>query len=104
MLHTTRLTSPELDVIYDVYGNKPPVERIVDVAGFAGSRPVRMGNAAATQLQLDMYGEVIDATSHLSHSTGELDRDTQQLLRGFGDFVCTNWRLCDQGIWEPRGL
>ncbi len=103
LLHSTRLTNPMLNVIYDVYGNKPPSERILDgLSGFAGSRPVRIGNAAATQLQLDMYGEVIDATAQLAHALGALDNDTQELLRGFGDFVCDNWQLPDQGIWEPR--
>jgi GH15 family glucan-1,4-alpha-glucosidase len=104
LLHTTRLTSPELDVIYNVYGNKPPKERdLVDLRGFAGSRPVRIGNAAATQLQLDMYGEVIDATAQLAMVTGSIDRETQRLLRSFGDYVCSRWQLADQGIWEPRG-
>jgi GH15 family glucan-1,4-alpha-glucosidase len=102
LLHSTRLTSPELDVIYDVYGNKPPRERELPVAGFEGSRPVRIGNAAATQLQLDMYGEVIDATAQVARVTGELDRDTQRALRGFGDYVCAHWRIADHGIWEPR--
>jgi GH15 family glucan-1,4-alpha-glucosidase len=102
LLHTTRLTSPELNVIYDVYGNKPPRERELSIAGFAGSRPVRVGNAAAAQLQLDMYGEVIDATAQLAQTIGDLDRDTQHLLRRFGDYVCDHWQLADQGIWEPR--
>ncbi|HEU4613334.1 MAG TPA: glycoside hydrolase family 15 protein [Kofleriaceae bacterium] len=103
LLHTTRLTAPQLHVIYDVYGNAPPREREVDLRGFAGSRPVRIGNGAARQLQLDMYGEVIDATAQLAQVTGELDRTTQKALRGFGDYVCRYWRLPDQGIWEPRG-
>jgi len=104
LLHTTRLTRPELDVIYDVYGNKPIAEReLANVAGYAGSRPVRVGNAAFHQLQLDMYGEVIDATSQLAYAVGTLDRDTQQLLREFGKYVCGHWQLPDQGIWEPRG-
>ncbi|HEY5946411.1 MAG TPA: glycoside hydrolase family 15 protein, partial [Kofleriaceae bacterium] len=103
LLHTTRLTSPELEVIYDVYGNRPPKEHELDIAGFAGSRPVRIGNAAATQLQLDMYGEVIDATAQLARVTGYLDRETQKLLRTFGDYVCNHWQVADQGIWEPRG-
>jgi GH15 family glucan-1,4-alpha-glucosidase len=103
LLHTTRLTNPMLNVIYDVYGNKPPTEReLLELTGFADSRPVRIGNAAATQLQLDMYGEVIDATAQVAHAVGMLDNDTQELLRGFGDFVCDNWQLPDQGIWEPR--
>jgi GH15 family glucan-1,4-alpha-glucosidase len=104
LLHTTRLTNPELDVIYDVYGNKPPKEReLAHLSGFAGSKPVRIGNAATTQLQLDLYGEVIDATAQVAQITGELDRDTQKLLRGFGDYVCGHWQLADQGMWEPRG-
>ncbi|HEY5921400.1 MAG TPA: glycoside hydrolase family 15 protein [Kofleriaceae bacterium] len=104
LLHTTRLTSPQLGVIYDVYGNKPPREReLAGVAGFAGSRPVRVGNAAAAQLQLDMYGEVIDATAQLAEVVGRLDRETQQLLCSFGDYVCDHWQLADQGMWEPRG-
>jgi GH15 family glucan-1,4-alpha-glucosidase len=104
LLHTTRLTSPELDVIYDVYGNSPPRERDLALAGFESSRPVRFGNAATKQLQLDMYGEVIDATAQVAQMTGELDRETQQLLRTFGDYVCSHWELRDQGIWEPRGV
>ena len=103
LLHTTRLTQPRLDVIYDVYGNRPDKEREVGLDGFAGSHPVRFGNAAARQLQLDMYGEVIDAVSQLAQITGELDRDTQSLLRGFGDFVCAHWNETDKGMWEPRG-
>jgi GH15 family glucan-1,4-alpha-glucosidase len=104
LLHTTRLTSPELNVIYDVYGNKPPKEReLANLRGFEHSTPVRTGNAAATQLQLDLYGEVIDATAQVAQITGELDRDTQKLLRGFGDYVSAHWQLADQGMWEPRG-
>ena len=104
LLHTTRLTSPSLNVIYDVYGNKPPKEReLAGIAGFAGSRPVRVGNAAAAQLQLDMYGEVIDAAAQLAQVVGEIDRETQHLLRSFGDYVCEHWQLADQGMWEPRG-
>jgi GH15 family glucan-1,4-alpha-glucosidase len=104
LLHTTRLTSPELDVIYDVYGRRPPREIVRDdLTGFHGSRPVRLGNAAAKQLQLDMYGEVIDATAQIASVVGPLDRDTQHLLRDFGDYVCAHWRMADQGIWEPRG-
>jgi len=104
MLYTTRLTSPELEVIYDVYGNRPPAERVLyNLASFANSRPVRFGNSAAMQLQLDMYGEVIDATAQVAQVTGYLDRDTQNLLCMFGDYVCDHWHLPDQGIWEPRG-
>jgi GH15 family glucan-1,4-alpha-glucosidase len=104
LLHSTRLTRPELRVLYDVYGRPPMAEREVNgLRGYCDSRPVRVGNAALDQLQLDCYGEVIDATAQLARASGSLDRDTQRLLRDFGDYVCRNWRKPDQGIWEPRG-
>src|SRR6185312_10929159 len=103
LLHATRLTRPELRVLYDVYGNAPKREReIAGIAGYAGSRPVRVGNLAFDQLQLDTYGEVIDATARLAEATGSLDRETQRLLRDFGDYVCAHWAEPDAGIWEPR--
>jgi GH15 family glucan-1,4-alpha-glucosidase len=104
LLHATRLTSPELRVIYDVYGRAPEPERTVPaLAGYRDSRPVRIGNAAHAQLQLDTYGEVIEATAQLARATGSLDRETQRVLRELGDHVVRNWRRPDQGIWEPRG-
>ncbi|HMG52602.1 MAG TPA: glycoside hydrolase family 15 protein [Kofleriaceae bacterium] len=104
LLHATRLTRPELRVMYDVYGNRPVKEyERPELAGYRGSRPVRIGNAAYAQLQLDMYGEVIDATAQLVRVTGEIDRDTRGLLREFGDYVARHWSLPDAGIWEPRG-
>ncbi len=103
LLHATRLTHPELRVLYDVYGKPPPRERTVEATGYRGATPVRVGNAAFAQLQLDCYGEVIDAVSQLAHVVGDLDGSTQQMLRDYGDHVCRHWRLPDHGIWEPRG-
>lgn len=103
LLHSTRLTRPELAVLYDIYGNRPKTERILDhLPGYSGSRPVRIGNAASDQLQLDVYGEVIDATAHFVRSGGRLDRETQHMLSAFGEFVCKNWQRPDEGLWEPR--
>jgi GH15 family glucan-1,4-alpha-glucosidase len=102
LLHATRLTRPELRVLYDVYGKSPPRERELDVAGYRGSKPVRIGNLAFDQLQLDTYGEVIDATAQIARITGHLDRETQHLLRDYGRYVCEHWREPDAGIWEPR--
>ncbi len=103
LLHATRLTQPELRVLYDVYGNAPPDERILErFAGYNGSRPVRIGNAAAAQRQLDVYGEVIDAVVHFVGAGGALDRDTERTLCAFGEYVCRHWSEPDDGIWEPR--
>jgi GH15 family glucan-1,4-alpha-glucosidase len=103
LLQATRLTQPQLRVLYDVHGNKPPHERILDrLTGYLGSRPVRIGNAAAEQLQLDVYGEVIDAVTHFVREGGTLDRETESALRAFGEYVCRHWDQPDEGIWEPR--
>ena len=103
LLHATRLTHPELRVLYDVHGNKPPAERTLDrLAGYRGSRPVRIGNLAAEQRQLDVYGEVIDAVTHFVREGGSLDRETEGVLRGWGEYVCRHWEEPDEGIWEPR--
>ncbi|MFL5533938.1 MAG: glycoside hydrolase family 15 protein, partial [Gemmatimonadales bacterium] len=103
LLHATRLTRPELRVLYDVYGNMPLDERTLDrLAGYRGSRPVRIGNLAVEQRQLDVYGEVIDAVTHFVQVGGSLDRETQRVLRGWGEYICRHWDEPDEGIWEPR--
>jgi GH15 family glucan-1,4-alpha-glucosidase len=103
LLHATRLTQPELSVLYDVYGNAPADERVLEeLAGYHGSRPVRIGNAAAGQRQLDVYGEVIDAVAYYVGAGGTLDRETERALCAFGEYVCRHWQEPDDGIWEPR--
>ena len=103
LIHTTRMTWPELRVLYDVYGEHPPQEyELSRFTGFGGSRPVRIGNAAADQLQLDVYGEVIDAAYQLVSRGERIDRDTGHMLVGFGETVCRQWREPDSGIWEIR--
>jgi GH15 family glucan-1,4-alpha-glucosidase len=63
---------------------------------------VRVGNLAVGQLQLDVYGEVIDAVTHFVRAGGSLDKETQGVLRGWGEYVCKHWDQPDEGIWEPR--
>ncbi|MFL5320242.1 MAG: glycoside hydrolase family 15 protein [Myxococcaceae bacterium] len=104
LMHFTSLRQPRLHVLYDVYGEKPRRERLLPhLRGYADSRPVRIGNAAESQLQLDLYGEVIDAVSTWVEVGGELDLDTRRELNDLGRYVCRNWWVPDQGIWEPRG-
>jgi GH15 family glucan-1,4-alpha-glucosidase len=103
LLHTTRLTRPRLRILYDVFGGDPPRERDLEhLPGYADSRPVRVGNLAVEQLQLDVYGEVIDGLVHFLEAGGVLDRETGRLLVDFGKYVCRNWNQPDEGIWEPR--
>ena len=91
-------------MLYDTYGNRPQNEReLAGVAGYRGAVPVRVGNAAREQHQIDMYGELVDAVARVVRVVGAPDRETGRLLRDFGDYVATRWHLPDSGIWEPRG-
>jgi GH15 family glucan-1,4-alpha-glucosidase len=63
---------------------------------------VRVGNGAADQLQLDVYGEVIDAVAQLARLGVPLDRETEGMLRGFGRIVCEGWRRPGHSLWEMR--
>lgn len=104
LLLATRITHPELRVLYNLYGDRAPQERCLgQLSGYRGSRPVRIGNAARHQLQLDVYGEVIHAADYFARHSGGLDRTMQKALVRFGRELLDRWRLPDEGIWEPRG-
>jgi len=97
--------SPEdLQMLYSVTGERRLTELELDwLPGYAGSAPVRIGNAAANQFQLDVYGEVMD-TLHLARAAGlPLQPHVWQIQRALLDFVGANWQLPDEGIWEIRG-
>lgn len=103
LLHATRLTWPELQVVYDVHGRNGIRERELDhLQGYAGTRPVRTGNNARGQYQLDIYGEVADAALQYAQHGGTFDDDAIKLLRGIAETVATEWRNPDAGIWESR--
>jgi GH15 family glucan-1,4-alpha-glucosidase len=103
MLHATRLTWPELQVVYDVYGEaRLPERELPHLKGYAGSRPVRIGNDAHGQLQLDVYGEVLDAVARFANRGERFDHDTSHMLDGLGHTVCQRWHEPDEGIWEGR--
>ena len=103
LLHATRLTRPKLRVLYDVFGESPLDEQVLDhLKGYANSRPVRIGNAASEQLQLDIYGEVVEAVSHFIGEDEALDREMQKMLRQCAEYVCEHWRETDNGMWEYR--
>jgi GH15 family glucan-1,4-alpha-glucosidase len=103
LLHATRLTRPKLRVVYDVFGESPPPEHVLShLDGHRKSRPVRVGNAASEQMQLDIYGELVEAVSYFFGKTQKLDRDVHGMLHGIGQYVCEHWREYDNGIWEER--
>jgi GH15 family glucan-1,4-alpha-glucosidase len=101
LLHASQLTHPRLHVLYRLDGRAEATEEELQLAGYRGSKPVRTGNGAAEQLQLDVYGEVLAAASLLARA-GELDRDHGRRLAGIADLVSELWRERDAGIWETR--
>jgi GH15 family glucan-1,4-alpha-glucosidase len=102
LLHASQLTHPGLRVLYRLDGGARAPERELSLAGYRGSRPVRVGNAAAPQLQLDVYGELLQ-TAHRYTATGRrLDRETSRRLGEIADEVCQLWHRPDAGIWEVR--
>lgn len=103
LLHAGRLTRPRLTVVYDLYGKPAADEREVDVSGYMDSRPVRIGNEAKGQHQLDVYGWVIDAAYLLEKSGRRLHGETWRAVAGHADLVATRWQEPDAGIWEVRG-
>jgi GH15 family glucan-1,4-alpha-glucosidase len=103
ILHATRLTHPALQVLYTVYGdtNTPELE-LSHLEGYRGSRPVRIGNGATSQFQIDLYGEVFRALDRHYWQAGGLDGDTRRLVVGAANLVAQRWREPDHGIWEER--
>ncbi len=104
LLHATRLERPRLPVLLTLHGKHPPAEReLQGWPGYAGSRPVRFGNGAAEQHQLDGYGWVLDAAWLLTRAGQRLYIETWRAMRGFADRVAQRWPEPDAGIWEIRG-
>ena len=90
-------------IMYSIDGEPLLPERVWEhLAGHAGSKPVRTGNGASEQLQLDVHGEVLD-WALLRHTLGgKLGEDEAAALRASADHVCRIWHEPDQGIWEAR--
>ncbi len=104
LLYSTRLTQPSLQILYDVFGEaRLPERELAHLEGYRGSRPVRAGNNAYNQFQLDVYGEVIGAMEEAVQRGERLDRDHQRLVRRLAEMVVKRWREPDDGIWEKRG-
>lgn len=103
ILHATALTRPRLEVLYTVYGESKVPEKIINwFRGYRDSVPVRVGNAADAQFQLDVYGEVMDAVSEFAPYIEHFDKDKISFLKGIADSVCKLWQIPDEGIWEIR--
>lgn len=93
-----------LQIMFGVGGEHDLSEReLTHLSGWRGSRPVRVGNAAWLQPQLDVYGELLDAAWQLRHHLGHLDATARHFLTVVADAAADQWGWTDQGIWESRG-
>jgi len=107
MTHAAAHYQPEspLQIMFGIGGEHDLSEReLGHLSGWRGSRPVRVGNAAWLQPQLDVYGELLDAAWHLRGHLGRLDAPAQKFLCSVADAAADQWEQADQGIWESRGL
>ena len=102
LLHASQLTHPRLQVLYRLNGGERADEHALELHGYRGSRPVRIGNGAVAQNQLDIYGDLLETALVYAQAGGQLNRETGRRLASVADLVCRIWGEPDSGIWEVR--
>ncbi len=101
---TTPESGDQLQIVYSVSGERRIEEQELDhLNGYRNSRPVRIGNAAWRQPQLDVYGQLLDAAALYADSVGKLDDSMTTFLASMADQAAARWEEPDHGIWEMRG-
>jgi GH15 family glucan-1,4-alpha-glucosidase len=104
LLNVCDRCGPKAQVLYDVDFADPLDERTLDnLEGYRKSRPVRIGNSAYSQRQLDIFGEVLEAAYNYVKIGGYIGNKDWKLLETFVDAACELWKEPDSGIWEVRG-
>ncbi|MFC1872654.1 glycoside hydrolase family 15 protein [Chloroflexota bacterium] len=104
LLNVCERCGPKAQILYGIDFGDPVDERTLDhLEGYRGSRPVRIGNAAYRQRQLDIFGEVLEAAYNYANIGGYIGKKDWALLEGFVDAACELWPEPDSGIWEVRG-
>ena len=97
-------SADQLQILYGIGGERRLHEyEIGDLAGYRGAKPVRIGNAAESQIQLDVYGELLDLAWHWHCRQRSPDDDYWEFLVELVNKVCDLWQKADCGIWEYRG-
>ncbi len=95
---------PRTQILYDITFKDPLGEQSLNhLKGYRNSRPVRIGNGAYQQRQLDVFGEVLEAAHNHLNIGGDISRRAWGLLENFINAACALWQWPDSGIWEVRG-
>lgn len=102
LMQASQLTHPRLQVLYRLNGGASATERTLPFEGYRRSAPVRVGNGAVDQLQLDVYGDLFQTAWLYTRSGRQLDRDIGHRLEATANLVCDVWARPDSGIWEVR--
>jgi GH15 family glucan-1,4-alpha-glucosidase len=102
LLHASQLTHPRLRVLYRLDGGAKAPESELPLSGYCDSQPVRVGNGAVDQRQLDVYGDLLQTAWLYGRGAEGLDRETGRRLAEIADLVSAIWRHPDSGIWEVR--
>ncbi|HYZ16183.1 MAG TPA: glycoside hydrolase family 15 protein [Candidatus Acidoferrum sp.] len=104
LLRAAAADPDKLQILYGLRGERHVLEYEASwLNGYGGARPVRIGNAAATQLQLDVYGEVVDVMYQAHRAGFEADADDWALTKAIVHAVEQRWSETDCGLWESRG-
>ncbi len=104
LLHVCERCGPKAQILYNIDFEDPIDERTLDhLEGYRKSRPVRIGNGAYNQRQLDIFGEVLEAAYNYVNIGGYISSKDWILLETFVDAACELWSEPDSGIWEVRG-
>ena len=94
----------DLQIMFGIGGERDLTEReLPHLSGWRDSAPVRVGNGAWNQRQIDVYGELLDAVHRLPEQLERLGPDTRRFLADLADTAAARWQEKDQGIWEIRG-
>ena len=104
LLRAVAGTPGQLQTIYGLCGERQiPELEATWLAGYRHSKPVHIGNAAASQFQMDVFGEVIAALTRMAEAEDDIRVDAAELLEALADHLCHVWQQPDDGIWEVRG-
>lgn len=94
----------DIRVMYTLRGDDVPEEQTLDhLEGYRSSSPVRIGNDAASQRQVDIYGELVNAFFEVYWNQGDVSEEEWEFFENFTDYVCEVWQEPDAGVWEMRG-